>query len=536
MIFLNDNLNNKDANSEPSDVFPKEANSAANSPVDGSNSQQNLNNTINDNETIEAKIIKTELDIQDSFVQVESNIKNPKNTADEPRLIHKDVVEKKNTSYRYTKMSNFVLKLSRFYALMPMWKLALITGFLAIIFGIVGVFLVKNPGIYNFGLAAFGQAISRLTNVLLRNNPKITPEIYNIIDHSLFWLLYLILSIPIFIFGWKKVGKVFTILTLEFLVVSSIVSFALGQIPVINKIYIIGDFGHSEIPDALRKGVQDKLWAGKGQMWTLVPLVWSDGGNVIAQTIFAVVYGVLLAFFFAIIAIIGGSAGVTGIIGEYMSTVKQKNFGTINGYINLIILIASVLVGSYLPGSLLLNDIKEFNIDTFLKDLNLKYLKESNITDLKDLKVSNITELYQIGYQIGKIREAYELLKSQAWQPSMYFSPNFVATFICNFVFVIYLNKLFPRFKVVHFKVYSHHMSLIRKAIADDSRTVTNFTITVGESGRTGSKTKILSSITLYKQVPRLIKRIRKVDQKALITISNVSAVDGNIYIPESKF
>ncbi|MGV2392485.1 UNVERIFIED_CONTAM: hypothetical protein O8I53_05630 [Campylobacter lari] len=33
--------------------------------------------------------------------------------------VKKMVVEKKNTSYKYTKMSNFVLKLSRFYSLMP---------------------------------------------------------------------------------------------------------------------------------------------------------------------------------------------------------------------------------------------------------------------------------------------------------------------------------------------------------------------------------------------------------------------------------
>jgi len=62
----------------------------------------------------------------------------------------------------------------------------LITCGLAIIFGIIGVFLVKNPGIYNFGLAAFGQAIAKLTVVLLRKVKAITPNISNIIDHALF--------------------------------------------------------------------------------------------------------------------------------------------------------------------------------------------------------------------------------------------------------------------------------------------------------------------------------------------------------------
>nr|WP_307937527.1 hypothetical protein [Mycoplasmopsis bovis] len=33
------------------------------------------------------------------------------------------------------------LQLSRFYALMPLWKLGLITAGLAILFGVVGIFL-----------------------------------------------------------------------------------------------------------------------------------------------------------------------------------------------------------------------------------------------------------------------------------------------------------------------------------------------------------------------------------------------------------
>lgn len=421
-----------------------------------------------------------------------------------------DVVNKKNTQYKYTKMSNFVLKLSRFYAPMPLWKLALITAGFAIAFGIVGVFFVKNPGIYNFGLAAFGQAISRLTNVLLRANPNINDTIYNVIDHALFWILYLVLSIPIFIFGWKKVGKVFTILTLEFLVVSSLVSFGLGQIPGANTVYIIGNFSHSDIPEELRTAVANKYWQGKEQLWSLVPLQWNDGGNIIAQIIFSVAYGWMLAFFFAIIAIIGGSAGVTGIIGEYMAVVKQKNFGTINGYINLVIIIVSVVLGTYLPGSLLLNDVKNFDVNSSISGIS--------------------------SHQKAIIEEMKVTLSDLPWKPSLYFSPNFISTFICNIIFVMYLNKLFPRYKIVQVKIYSPHMSAIREAIISDNKTVNSFTITKGVGGYSGNNTKVLSSITLYNQVPRLIKKVRAVDQNSLITISNVASVDGKIYLPENKF
>ncbi|QSF13603.1 DUF2179 domain-containing protein [Mycoplasma sp. Mirounga ES2805-ORL] len=423
----------------------------------------------------------------------------------------KKVIKKQNTKYKYTKLSNFVLKMSRLYAPMPIWKISLITSLLAVFFGVISFFFVKNTGIYNFGLAAFGQSISRLTNVYLRHNPDITIWAYNIIDNLLFWILYLVLSIPIFIFGWKKVGKIFTLLTIEFLVISSLVSFGIGQIPGANDIYIIGNFNHSNISEMSKQVISNELWAGKNDLWQLIPLTWSEGGNSLAQVIYAFAYGAMLAVFFAVIAIIGGSAGVTGIIGEYMSVVKHKNFGTINGYINLIIIVISVMVGTWLPGSLLVGDLSTID-ENFLTSRGV-----SAIVAQSDIQVIN---------ELAKLK----------WHTSLYFSPNLISTFISNFVFVAFLNKLFPRYKIVQCKVYSPHMSKIREVIVSDKKTINSFTISKGIGGYSGNKTKVLSAITLYKQVPRLIKNIRKVDENALITISNVSSIDGNLYLPQDKF
>ncbi|WP_029512942.1 DUF2179 domain-containing protein [Mycoplasmopsis iners] len=427
----------------------------------------------------------------------------------EPDSPVKQVIKKKNTQYRYTKLSNFVLRFSRFYAPMPLWKISLFTALLAIVFGVVGIFFVKNPGIYNFGLAAIGQAISKITNVLLRANPNITSAYYNVIDHALFWILYLVLSIPIFWFGFKKVGKIFTILTLEFLVVSSLTSFLLGQIPQIDSIYLMGNFSTSSISDEGKIAIANELWAGKQQIWGLIPLEWNNGGDIIAQMIFAVIYGFILAFFFAIIAIMGGSAGVTGIIGEYMSTVKHKNFGTVNSYINMVIMIVSVLVGTYLAGSIILVDLNSLANDS---------------ARLTALNISDADEI------------ALKAISGMKWKTQLYFSPNMISTFICNFVFAAVLNSLFPRFKVVQCKIYSPHMSAIRKSIVEDKKTINSFTISKGIGGYSGNTTKVLTAITLYKQVPRLIKKVRAVDQNALITINHIASIDGNLYLPEDKF
>lgn len=422
----------------------------------------------------------------------------------------KKIVDKKNTQYRYTKMSNFVLQLSRFYALMPLWKLGLITAGLAILFGVVGIFLVKNPGIYNFGLAAFGQAISKIVVTSLRSNASITKPIMNAIDHSLFWILYLVLSNPIFVFGWKKLGRVYILLSLEFLVLSSLVSAGLGQIPALNQFTLFGKFNHPEITENMKMALVNHAgWNSENinDLIKLLPLQWNDGGNTIVQILFAIIYGILLAYFFAIIAIIGGSAGVTGIIGEYMSVYKQKNFGTINGYINIIIILISVVIGTYIPGSMIASDFKTISEISAVQ------------SSLSSAELATVKEI-----------------SSLRWQADLYFSPNFVSTYICNFIFVIYLNNLFPRFKIVQFKVYSHKMEDIRKAIITDKRTINSFTLQNGEGGYSGSKLQILSSITLYRQIPRLIKKVRTADADALITVSNVASVDGKLYIPEQKF
>ncbi|MGV2392486.1 UNVERIFIED_CONTAM: hypothetical protein O8I53_05635 [Campylobacter lari] len=66
----------------------------------------------------------------------------------------------------------------------------------------------------------------------------------------------------------------------------------------------------------------------------------------------------------------GGSAGVTGIIGEYLSVYKQKDFGTMNGYINIIIIVISVLIGTYIPASLISQDFEALSKTAGFAKLN----------------------------------------------------------------------------------------------------------------------------------------------------------------------
>ncbi|QCZ36488.1 DUF2179 domain-containing protein [Mycoplasma nasistruthionis] len=400
--------------------------------------------------------------------------------------LHQTHIHKQNTVYKRTRMSNFGLKLSFLYGQFTLTTILLITIATAIVFGVVSVFLVKNVGIYNFGLAAFGQAAAKIIVVNLKES-QVSQTVRNLIDQFVFWIAYVILSIPIFYFGYKKVGVLFTNLTVLFLVVSSVVSFSLGLIPGVNSTYIIGDFSNQKIKDLL----PDYSKA----LSSLIPLLWDaqSSASIIALMIYSIVYGVVLAYVFAIIQIIGGTAGVTGVIGEWYANAKQKSFGQISGYMNIIIVIIAVFVGSYLPGRIL----------------------------LAQAGLDNAKQMEEFGRSI---------------HTELYFSPNLVATILVNVVYIMVLDKLFPKFKLVRVQVFSHKSKEIQHKIVNDPKIVTGLTIFKAKGGHKNEEIDVLTSISLFRHVLRIIKDVRSVDNQAFIVISDVKSIDGNIYLPETKF
>ncbi|WP_426461489.1 YitT family protein [Mycoplasma hafezii] len=487
-------------------------------------------------------------------------------------------IEKKNTVYKRTRMSNFGLKLSSLYTKMSTQKIVWITIVTAIVFGVISVFFVKNVGIYNFGLAAFGQAAARILVTMLKPD-QITEAMRNLVDQFVFWVLYIILSIPIFIFGYKKIGTMFTNLTVLFLVVSSLVSFSIGLIPGANQVYLIGNFDNNEIKNVLPEF--------KRALSGIIPLLWSDGGNIIALMIYAIVYGYLLAWIFAIIQIIGGTAGVTGVIGEWYANEKQKSFGSISGYMNIIIVFISVAVGSWIPGSLLLQDAKTYQIEDVLRvkahgqeiqagQIINDFLSNKESfdlsTEIQNLYNANRSDAsYALAYQLAKHQsemhyskflamtteiqdivfekgygasfnavwtpytQAVEIIR-KAWTFELYLSPNFVATVLTNIIYIIVLNKLYPKFKLVRVEIYSQQWEKIKSLINEDNRIVTGMTIFKAKGGYKDSDVNVITSITLFRQVIRIIKKVHSVDPDAFIDISEISSIDGYVYLPENKF
>ncbi|MFV8470001.1 YitT family protein [Mycoplasma sp. 654] len=468
-------------------------------------------------------------------------------------------IQKRNTLYKRTRMSNFGLKLNRFYSQMPMWKIVTITIVTAIFFGVISVFFVKNVGIYNFGLAAFGQSAAKIIVVNLKQS-QVSETVRNLIDQFVFWVAYIILSIPIFVFGYKKVGKLFTNITILFLAVSSLVSFSIGLIPGANSVYIIGDYSNVHVKNFLSDY--------KKSLSSIIPMQWTgaDAGNTIALMLYSIIYGYMLAYIFAIIQIIGGTAGVTGVIGEWYANAKQKSFGAISGYMNIIIVFIAVAIGSWLPGSLLLQDAKTNMTEaqkTWAASLTtiqsnaeittaeaLKTSVSEAAKNINGINLTNFNEFKNIDWNaafsnkadlvnylsLSKDFAAASELFNKAWSFELYLSPNFIATILVNVVYIMILDKLYPKFKLVRVQIFTKNADLIRNIINNDNKIVTGMTIFPAKGGYKGEDLQVITSIALFRHVLRIIKDVRKCDENAFISVSEIKSIDGNIYLPEDKF
>ncbi|MDJ1646391.1 DUF2179 domain-containing protein [Mycoplasma phocimorsus] len=410
---------------------------------------------------------------------------------------HRKAILRLNTKYKRNYISNFALKLSFLYKPRKLWFILFISTILGIIYGTTRVFLVGSTGIYDFGIAAIGQGIAKLTMALLWNsNINITPDQLRILYEILFWSLYIIISIPLFILSYKKLGKEFTFISVVFLVIGTLVANSIGIF--LNKYGLSNWLPFGEISK-----VGNSSLSTPSKVLSILPITWSDGGETILMVVYAILYGLVLAISFAIIGILGGTAGVSGIIGEIYSRAKHKSFAQIAGYMNFAIMIVSIFIGSYLAGNILLSKVNSMG-------LNETLLYESGL-----LKYTSIP----------------------LWtRADMYFSPNFFATFVSNFVFTVFLNKLYPRYKFVRVEIISKEIEQIKKAILEDERSFNQMVFYDVKAGYSQQDYKMTISITLFTHVPRMIKRIHKLDPNAFINVQHIRNVQGFVYVPEGKF
>ncbi|QNM93967.1 YitT family protein [Mycoplasma sp. Pen4] len=241
---------------------------------------------------------------------------------------------------------------------------------------------------------------------------------------------------------------------------------------------------------------------------------------------------------------------------------------------NIIIVLIAVLIGSWLPGSILLNTAQKdayeatmigtWNVELFIKHFNIEdetVIKHLNDLVNKDNVAANIanntftatffndsvvspivgsadvTKL-QVEWAgvIGERQKLIDTLHKYAYGFELYLSPNFIATILSNVFYISVLDKLFPKFKLVRVEIFSAKSSEIQNRINSDNKIVQGMTIFQAKGGFKGEDVNVITSIGLFRQLLRIIKDVRDIDQDAFIAVSNVRSVDGNVYLPQDKF
>lgn len=232
--------------------------------------------------------------------------------------------------------------------------------------GLVILFLLKNTGLYNSGLSAIGQGAARFIYTELRL-ANVDTNKANTIFNSLFWGLYFVLNLPFFIFGYLKIGKTFSLLTIVFLIFNTITGFALSLIPSVDNILILGDTIPKGVsPDQSLVYNGQNLFAhygvyilpfdfnAKDGMIGSQPFVANqifdsklDSVRALFLLIYGIAYGLISAVCYGMVYVVGACTAGLDFVSIYYATVKQKSLGSFLIVFNSLSMIIGASLGSY---------------------------------------------------------------------------------------------------------------------------------------------------------------------------------------------
>ncbi|WP_338985577.1 YitT family ABC transporter [Spiroplasma endosymbiont of Diplazon laetatorius] len=156
------------------------------------------------------------------------------------------------------------------------------------------------------------------------------------LQSSFYFVYYLIINIPLFVFGYLKLGKKFTFTTFLFVLLQIGFDQIFQALPYIN-------------PKEFHLIVNFQLISG-------MPGAWNTG---IWLFIFGALGGIILGFSYSIVYKIGSSTGGLDFLTVYLSNKTNKPVGSLNRKVNLIILACVIVLNTLIiPLELINSDIK----------------------------------------------------------------------------------------------------------------------------------------------------------------------------------
>lgn len=381
--------------------------------------------------------------------------------------------------YRISKLPSPKLIFSYFYTLNRTWKRYLVSIICSIIVAFLYWFFIQFSGIYSAGLASFSQGFSRISQVLIIRNNTQNAALAHIVGNIIFWTLFLVLNIPLAIFSYFKVGKNFTKMTIISLTIGDIFGLGLGFIP--NSENIVFIFGNplSTFTPLQDGGVQILLWkfSPDHHIYDLV--------KIIPLLFYAIVSSMLIPLVYSLIYIVGSSTGGTDFISYYYSMKKNKPLGSIIAIFNTIALILGTFIGTYLSASLINVDSSQNSGNFFVP-----------------------------------------------WSFELFLSPNLIASAIASILLGLIVNKIFPKSRMAQLKIYSANVTKITNDLLCLNYPH-SFTIYNAIGAFSNKEIKTADTICWFIEIPTLMKQINKIDSKALISVSLLNHVKGQMNIFE---
>ena len=383
------------------------------------------------------------------------------------------------------KITNSILKFSPIYKtnkikIQISWVL-----FLGLLSAVFGVFLIQNTGLYHTGLNAIAAGFARFFYYLVFEQTKNQTRSF-IIFNFLFWGLYLLLNVPLIVFSALKIGKKFTILSSIYILTATLGALAISFIPNVNKIFLFGDLRINNPNFTDRHVVQLVLWN-----YDL------DAQKHLTIFLYGVLWGLLQGVILAGLLITDCSSGDFDFLAIWYSESRYKDISFLLFITNVIVLVIGYIIGTFIPGSLALQQINANPID------------RSDIT-----------------------------LNSQAWSPGIFFSPNLLSSFLMSLITIFLLDLLFPKFRMMRAEIYSSKAEEIADALIADNRPY-SLSIHEVKGGYSKKTQQILVTNCMFLETADLLDVVRRYDPNALFVLSGIKKVDGYINLtrkqPEDK-
>ena len=390
---------------------------------------------------------------------------------------------KKEVKFILTKFNSTIGWFSVFYSRSDMkWRI-LIAFIVGLVMSFVSIVMIQNTGVIVSGMSGIFQGIARITKTAVLKGSLLNEQSAEVLYTSMFYGFYLVISIPLIIFSYFKIGKNFTILSSIPVVVSTVVPLLINLIPGTKELFVFGNTRPEvlkimESGLSIEKGELNKFGV---QILTFVSdvnsngLFITDGSKFGFMFMYTAAAGLLNGLAYSMALAVGGSTGGLDFVSFYYSYKKNKSIGKMLLFFNMGSVLLTSIIGAYIPA--------------IIADGNASYER--------------------------------------------FFSQNLVSGIIYSILVALVINLLFPKDKAVKITIYSEKAHKIRDYLYSKNFNH-SLTINTTTGGYSMTEKKNIEIICMFIEIPRILREIRYCDIDTLVTITPLKGIEGKLRIENS--